>query len=323
MSAILTTAVERHLLTGHYGRTGATLERVVLADGTRLVVKRSSAEDDLVTGLMGESGRTGQLWASGVLSEMPECVDSAVLDAWPEQGGWVVVMRDVSEGLVGWDRVLSRSECRRVLAAAAALHHRFRDRKPPHLFSIADRTALFAPARMGSVANSANPLPTLVLRGWERFAALAPVDIVEAVRAVHDQPALLSDALCRYEATLIHGDLWPVNVALEPDRVVLLDWDLATWAPPALEVAWWIAGASAHLATSRELILADFTTLYPDWQQADALRVALFAGLVDFGWNKALDATEHPDPAKRATEAADLAWWVTRGRQALDAGLIG
>ena len=36
------------------------------------------------------------------------------------------------------------------------------------------------------------------------------------------------------------------------------------------------------------------------------------------GWNKALDAIEHPDPVVRARESADLEWWVRGVRQALE-----
>jgi hypothetical protein len=322
MSTILDTAVQRLPMEGHEGRTGAVLERVTLADGTRLVVKRTTGGADFVTRLVGEGGRTGLLWASGVLRDLPPGVDSAVLEAWPEDGGWVIVMRDVSPSAVGWDRALSRAESRRVLAAAAAVHERFCGRDVPRLFSLADRTALFSPSRMRRVVDGHNPLPRLVLRGWEHFATLAPPDVAEAVAAVHERPTILVHALSRYKPTLIHGDLWPVNVALEPDRVVLLDWDLASWAPPALEVAWWIAGAAGNVAATRQQILDDFRAHHPRWHNEDALKAALFAGLVDFGWNKALDAAEHPDPEKRARETADLAWWVARGRDALDAGVI-
>jgi len=46
------------------------------------------------------------------------------------------------------------------------------------------------------------------------------------------------------------------------------------------------------------------------------------AGLVELGWNKALDAVEHRDPAIRAREVDDLAWWVHEARTTLDAGLL-
>jgi hypothetical protein len=38
------------------------------------------------------------------------------------------------------------------------------------------------------------------------------------------------------------------------------------------------------------------------------------------GWNKALDAVEHPDPLIRARERADLDWWVGRARACLETG---
>lgn len=79
-------------------------------------------------------------------------------------------------------------------------------------------------------------------------------------------------------STRLLRDVWPVNVALEPDRVVLLDWDVPGRALPALEVAWWIAGAAGNVPVTREQILHDVRALYPRWND------------VDFGFNKALDA---------------------------------
>ena len=49
-----------------------------------------------------------------------------------------------------------------------------------------------------------------------------------------------------------------------------------------------------------------------------SMRLALLAGLVWLGWNKALDAAEHPDPAIRARETADLDWWVRAARTTLE-----
>ena len=49
-----------------------------------------------------------------------------------------------------------------------------------------------------------------------------------------------------------------------------------------------------------------------------ALRLALLGGLVQLGWDKALQATEDTDPERRAWEADDLAWWCRQARLALD-----
>jgi hypothetical protein len=52
------------------------------------------------------------------------------------------------------------------------------------------------------------------------------------------------------------------------------------------------------------------------------MRLSLMLGLVWLGWNKALDAAEHPDPATRAREREDLDWWVAQARTTLEAGVL-
>jgi hypothetical protein len=43
----------------------------------------------------------------------------------------------------------------------------------------------------------------------------------------------------------------------------------------------------------------------------------LLLGLMELGWNKALDAAEHTDKAKRARDRAELDWWVRAATPAL------
>jgi len=86
-------AVERVVLSGHVGKSGAGLERVRLADGRTLVVKRIEPRTDFtveVTG--GMPGREYLLWRSGVLERLPAGVEHAMVDAWVEDGiprAWV------------------------------------------------------------------------------------------------------------------------------------------------------------------------------------------------------------------------------------------
>ena len=62
--------VERRELDGHDGRSGASLERVVLDDGSRLVVKRTSPAVDLVMRITGRRvSREYLLWRAGVLDD--------------------------------------------------------------------------------------------------------------------------------------------------------------------------------------------------------------------------------------------------------------
>jgi aminoglycoside phosphotransferase (APT) family kinase protein len=133
-----------------------------------------------------------------------------------------------------------------------------------------------------------------------------------------ERPEPLVAALARHRSTLIHGDLKLGNLGFAGDRVVMLDWGTQTgWAPPAVEVAWYLAVNWSRIDASREQVLDDFRAAEGDRHDTDALRLALLGGLVQLGWDKALHASGHPDPAVRAREAADLAWWCDRARDAL------
>ncbi len=320
---LLDRVVQREPLDGHDGRSGARLERVVLDDGTRLVVKRTSPAVDLV---MRATGATIQgeylLWAGGVFDRLPAEIGNSVVDAWKEGDETVLVMRDLGGATVGWGRRISRAECRRVFEAATALHRTFDAPPVAGLCRIIDRVSLFAHDRMAAQVASGHPLPPLVLRGWERFQELVPRDAVDLVFGVLDHPERLAGPLSRQPAGLLHGDLWLVNVALEHDRVVLLDWDLATWAPPALDFGLFLDGNASQVQASPEQIVDDYREIAGDRYDEVALRLAYVAGLVELGWNKALDVAEHADPAVRAREREQLAWWVAQARRTAELGLL-
>jgi hypothetical protein len=76
------------------------------------------------------------------------------------------------------------------------------------------------------------------------------------------------------------------------------------------------------VALSREEMLAAYEEAAGPAYDAASTHAALLAGLLWLGWNKALDAAEHPDPAVREREAADLDWWVGRARAALEQGVV-
>ena len=323
--AVLDRVVARAPLAGHDGRSGARLERVLLDDGTRLVIKRTSPAVDLVMRLSGSAvSRELALWRAGVLDRLPVGVGHALVDGWEEADETVLVMRDLGDAVVGWGRRLSREEWRRLLDAATRVHRAFAGGSgaPDGLRPVGDRVALFSPARMAPLAGDPGRLPAAVLRGWERFAEIVAPDVAGAVLALLERPLRLSGALARRPSTLIHGDLWLVNVAFEPGRVTLLDWDLATWAPPALELALFLDGNSSQVGATRDQLVDDLRAAWGADHDETALRLALLAGLVDLGWNKALDVTEHPDGAVRARERADLDWWVAEARRTLDLGLL-
>jgi thiamine kinase-like enzyme len=181
---------------------------------------------------------------------------------------------------------------------------------------------LFRPQRLRPYADGPNPLPAAALHGWEVFAETVPVDVAGPVRSLLDDPSPLVGALERRPTTLVHGDLATVNMAIEGVRLTLLDWSLATRAPAVLDLAWFLAGCASVVDATREDIIADFATVAGPTYDEPALRLALLAGVVWLGWNKALDAAEHPDREVRDQEREDLEWWVAQARLTLDSGLL-
>lgn len=317
----LATAVERTVLDDHDGRSGAALERVRLADGTRLVVKRMLSSADLTMRFSGDDvGRELVLWETGVLDRLPPGVGHVVVGGWRDGDEVVVVMRDLGDAVITWDTPVGRVECRRLFAAAASLHAAFAGERVDGLCPLERRLSLFAPRTLRTVPTGEHPLVDAALAGWERFHELVPTDVAEVVAAIHEDAGLLAAALAARGTTLVHGDLWLVNAAFEGDGVVLLDWGLATEAPGAVEFAIFLMGASG-VAVSRDDLLDDIRAASADRHDETALRLALLAAGADLGWNKALDATGDDD-AVRAREKAELGWWVDQARHALDLGVL-
>ena len=142
--------------------------------------------------------------------------------------------------------------------------------------------------------------------------------VAEPVLAILERPEPFAAALSAYPSTLIQGDLKLGNLGILGGRVVMLDWGTQTgWAPPAVEAALHLAINWSRIDATREQVLDDFRAAEGKRHHEDALRLALLGGLVQLGWDKALHASGHPDPAVRAREAADLAWWTDRAREAL------
>jgi hypothetical protein len=317
---MLAGAIRREPLAAGDGRSGSLLERVTLAGGETLVVKHARAASDwIMRATHDDGGRVATLWSSGLLRRVPAVIEHAILAVERDGDGWLVVMRDVSAALLPDAARLTRAGSRRVLAAAAALHMTFLDEPPLALCSLADRYGFLSPATARREAGGPDQVPKLIARGWERLPELLPPDVAEAVLAIAERPEPFAAELARCPATLVHGDLKLGNVGFLGDRVVLLDWGTQTgWAPSAVDAAWYLAVNASRIDATREQVLDDFRAAEGERHDEDALRLALLGGLVQLGWDKALHATEHPDPAVRGRERADLVWWTARARDALE-----
>jgi Phosphotransferase enzyme family len=322
-SELLHQVVEWTALTGHEGRSGAGLEHVRLADGTTYVVKRVTPATDLTLALTGGTVSVEYLlWHSGALERLPPGVSHAVVDGWVEGDTTVLVMDDLADQVLTWESRLSTEETDWVLARVAAMHRRFLGSPPEETVALDRLLTLFAPQRIRGLADEGHELAVLARRGWEIFAQTVPADVAGPVLVLLEDPTRLVTALGEGPVTLVHGDLATVNMARDGDTLVLLDWALASAAPGALDIAFLLAGCSSVLEPSRDHVLRTYAGLAGPAYDGRSMRLALLAGLMWLGWNKALDAAEHPDPVTRERERRDLEWWVRKARTALECGSL-
>jgi hypothetical protein len=296
------------------GKSGSLLERGRLDDGTSVVVKHADRRRDWIMQATGDEGRIASLWAGGIFERLPASIDHVLLDVEPVPGGAVVVMRDVSAALLADGRGL-RAAHRQVLGAAADLHRAFAGEPVgTELCDLSDYYAFLSPVVCERFAPD-HDVPRLAVEGWGRFHSLVPADVSEVIAAVHADPGRLAGALLNRVSTLVHGDLKLANLGLADDRVIALDWGtLTTWAPPAVEYAWYLAINGAALAESHDDLLAQARGASDD-RDDTAWALALLGGLAQLGWEKALGATGD-DPVTRARETEGLRWWSRQARAA-------
>jgi hypothetical protein len=305
---------------GADGKSGSNLERGVLPDGTAVVLKHLDPERDWIMQATGDDGsRLAVLWHGGHLERVPPRIDHTMLGIDHEDGHAVAVMRDVSAELFDGGPP-SRGTQRLVLAAAAELHRAFRaDAPAAGLCTLGDRFAMLSPQMCAPLAAD-HLVPRLAVDGWERFAEVAPDDVVAAIRLIHADPDGFARAFAGRPSTLLHGDLKQANLGRRGDRVVLIDWGtMSAWGPAELDFAHYVAINTAWLGIDLDLILDDVRAAIGPEHDAPTMDLALLGSFAILGWEKALGATGD-DEHTRQRERAGLRWWVAHARAVLEGG---
>ncbi len=303
----------------HSGNSGASLEKVMLADGTDLIAKRVGPASDWLGRVTRDRGRTALLWEAGAFDRMPETIDHGIEAVIADGDGWWVMMRDLSATFLGDDRVLSRAENRHVLDAAAALHAEFAGRVPDGAAALGDRLGMSSPLVAAEERAGTDLLPKQLEAAWEAFADSVPADVGDEVLRTANDVSALAEALEKAgPLTLLHGDLRDDNLGLADQTVVLLDWDLATVGTPTVEFAWYLCHDAWRIEASHDEIEADFRAAEGQLLSENELELGMLSGLVQYGWIFGHSLRIHPDPDEKAWAQAELEWWVPRVGKALE-----
>src|ERR1017187_1322264 len=327
VAGLLAGATERTVFTEAPGKSGATLERVVI-DGRRYVLKHLDLASDWTMRASGcLHGAPLMLWDRGILARLPDCFNQPIVAAAPvtragppPSGGCALLMHDVTPWLVpATDAPITLAQHLRFLLHMAALHASFwgcgsEFDVVPAMHRYLELSPWMAAAE--AAAGSAHLVPQLVARGWPLLAAVAPAAAAVVTPLAHD-PGPLVEALARTPHTFGHSN-WKLDNLGTDDvgRTVLLDWEQPGRGAPLSDLAWYLAINCRRLPQAKETSIAAYRDALegcgidtePWWERQLAL--CLLGALVQFGWEKALGGYDE-----------ELAWWETKAVQA--AALLG
>ena len=244
----------------HGGNSGAALLRAVRPDGTAFVLKRVTAGADWLARATRDDGPHGAAPRRRRLRG--HAGGDRARASWRSRA---TVRRRGSPCATSARSCCPRTRgCRERRAGASSTPPPRSTRASAARRPTAPRpcaTASACPPRPWRDAERADPdlLPKQFEHGWDAFAEVVAADVAEPVLALAREPAPLADALIAAHGgpTLIHGDLRDDNLGFDGDRVVLIDWDLATAGTPTAEFAWYLAQDAWRIDATHDELEAD------------------------------------------------------------------
>jgi len=327
VAELLAGATERTVLAEVPGKSGASLERVVIG-GEPYILKHHDLADDWTMRASGcLRGAPLTLWERGILARLPDCFNQPIVGAAPEDrpgpapaGGCALLMRDVSAWLVpATDAPIGLGQHLRFLRHMAAMHASFWGCGAeldvvPAMHRYLELSPWMAEAE--AAAGSPHLVPRLVAKGWPLLAEVAPAAAAVVTPLARD-PGPLVDALAATPHTFVHSNWKLDNLGTDDaERTVVLDWEQPGCGAPLADLAWYLAINCRRLPQSKEASIGAYrdaleacgVDTQPWWERQLAL--CLLGALVQFGWEKALGGYDE-----------ELAWWETQAVRA--APLLG
>jgi len=300
------------------GWSGSRLESAVLEGGRRLILKRIVPGGDWLARISRDRGREGLLFDRGTMARFPAGLDSAIRAAVLDEGAWWLAMDDVSEYLLGTSGPISRDLNREILGAVATVWERFWGEEVPAASTFLDRQQIFNPSITEDERDGLDLLPKQMATGWDAFGEAVPAEVSGPVLSIVADPSEFIAAFAECGTTLVHGDLRDEQLGIDGDRVIAIDWGLASNAHPAYELAWYMMHCGWRIEAGHEEILADYRAAVGERDDPRALELGIISGLAQYGWILGLCALIHPDPVEYGWARSELEWWVPRVRRALE-----
>src|SRR5271156_5116472 len=229
LTELLARATERNELAEVPGKSGATLERVVIG-GQDYVLKHLDLADDWTMRASGcLRGAPLVLWERGILARLPDCFNQPIVGAAPERRGCALLMRDVTPWLVpATDAPITLAQHARFLRHMAALHAEFwgcgsEFDVVPAMHRYLELSPWMAAAE--AATGSPHLVPQLVAKGWPLLAEVAPA-AAQVVTPLARDPGPLIEALASTPQTFVHSNWKLDNLGTDDaERTVLLDWE--------------------------------------------------------------------------------------------------
>jgi hypothetical protein len=308
-TGVVESAIERVPLTS--GFSGAPLEKVLLRDGRALIVKHIAQRWSWVMRATNDDGREASIWTQG--RRAAPNIETAIVESVRLRDRWLLYMDDVTDPV---SKVAAMSLSEEVVLLQRIASAFGEPSSAAQLCSLNDRLSLFSPATAKKEFDGTDLGPKIIGRGWQLIRDLIPTDLFHIAHGLASTPGPLAQALATSPSALLHGDLRPGNFGVKGDRVVIIDWGLAMWGPPALDVIWylfnrrWASSLERGLAVAREVLRKPL-----DETAFDLSIVATFIQVCPyFGFN----VVHEPNPAARVKAAKDLTSWVAAVERSLD-----
>jgi hypothetical protein len=318
VAELLAGATERSLVAEAAGKSGATLERIMIGGQPYMLKHLDLGEDWTMRASGCLRGAPLALWERGILARLPDCFNQPIVGAAPEDrtgpppaGGCALLMRDVTPWLVPvTDMPIPLDQHAGFLRHMAALHASFWDCGSefdvvPAMHRYLELSPWMAQAE--AAMGSTHLVPQLVAKGWPLLAKVAPAAAAVVTPLAHD-PGPLVDALASTPHTFVHSN-WKLDNLGTDDagRTVILDWEQPGLGAATSDLAWYLAINCRRLPQSKEASIGAYRHALeacgidtePWWERQLAL--SLLGAMVQFGWEKALGGYDE-----------ELSWWETR-----------